>query len=350
MLAPIKHILPIAIVQRTRILPVPGEVVTLVGQTVSPNEVIAIGQARRRHILLNVSRFLGVEDYDASSFIERQAGDIVNKGDVIASRSGFSQRVLSAPAAGQIVMISDGRVLIERDGQPFELRAGYPGLVSELIPKRGAIIEITGALAQGVWGNGKMSNGILTTMAAEPDAALEPDQLTEKLQGAVLLAGQCHSAEALKNAADHGVRGLILGSLAPALAALAAKMSYPILVLDGFGQLPMNSVAFRLLSTNDQREVMLNAESQNRTQGGRPEVLIPLPGTAAVDLPPEMGELHSGQRVRITRNPFKGQIATIEAIPEGKITFDNGLRAPGAQLKLENGLPARVPLVNLELL
>ena len=350
MLAPVKHILPITIVQRTRILPVPGEVIALAGQTVAPNEVIAIGQSRRRHALLDVARKLAVSEADAVSLVERKPGDRVAKGDVIASKSGFSQKTLRAPGNGTIVMVAEGRVLIKRDSTPYELRAGYPGVIAELIPKRGAVVEITGAVAQGVWGNGKMSNGILTVLVKEPDETLEPEQVSGKLQGAVVLAGECRSAEALKQCADRGIQGLIVGSLAPALAATAVKMPYPILVLDGFGQLPMNTVAFRLLSTNDKRGVMLNAEGQQRVQGSRPEVLIPLPGTAAVDLPPEMGELEPGQRVRVTRAPHKGKVGTIESLPHGKITFDNGLRAPGAQLKLENGLPARVPLVNLEIL
>jgi hypothetical protein len=41
-------------------------------------------------------------------------------------------------------------------------------------------------------------------------------------------------------------------------------MRYPILVLDGFGAIPMNSAAFKLLTTNNKREVTVNAEHFDR--------------------------------------------------------------------------------------
>ena len=78
-------------------------------------------------------------------------------------------------------------------------------------------------------------------------------------------------------AAELPVRGLILSSLPPALLPLANQMRYPILVTDGLGSLPMNSLAYRLLSTNVQREVTLNAEAYDRYSGGRPEAIIALP-------------------------------------------------------------------------
>ena len=48
-------------------------------------------------------------------------------------------------------------------------------------------------------------------------------------------------------------------------------------VLDGFGAMPMNSAAFKLLTTNNKREVTVNAEHFDRYSGNRPEVIIPLP-------------------------------------------------------------------------
>ena len=93
----------------------------------------------------------------------------------------------------------------------------------------------------------------------------------------MIIAGQCKDAETLEAAAELPVRGLILSSLFPSLLPLAREMRYPIILTDGFGSMPMNSAAYRLLTTNIKREATLNAETFDRYRGGRPEVIIPLP-------------------------------------------------------------------------
>ena len=41
------------------------------------------------------------------------------------------------------------------------------------------------------------------------------------------------------------LRGLLLGSMTADLQAVAEKMSYPIILIEGFGHLPLNSAAFK---------------------------------------------------------------------------------------------------------
>ncbi len=350
MLAPINHIVPIAMVRRTRLLARPGEVLALAGQAVKPTDVIATAVVKPVHYMLDVTRGLGVSAEKAARLIERREGDKVVQGDIIATRSGLSKRTIRVPRPGRIVLISEGQVLIQADTAPYRLLAGYPGVVAELVPNRGAIIETTGALIRALWGNGKLGTGVLTNLAAEPDHILTSDQVNVSVRGGVLLGGHCNQAKALRNAGEHRIRGLILGSLAPELAGIAIRMPYPIVVLEGFGMLPMNSAAFKLLTTNDKRDVTVNAEPFDRASGNKPEVLIPLPGSENLDMPPDMDMLIPGMRVRITRAPYRGQVATIEDIPPGNTVFPNGLRAPGATLTLEDRKSVQIPLANLEIL
>ena len=58
-------------------------------------------------------------------------------------------------------MISGGRVLLEVESAPLELRAGIPGVITDLHPERGATIETNGALIQGAWGNGRVGEGLM---------------------------------------------------------------------------------------------------------------------------------------------------------------------------------------------
>jgi len=55
-----------------------------------------------------------------------------------------------------------------------------------------------------------------------------------------------------------------------------------------------------------------------------------------------------GQQVRMRRSPHTGMIGSIANLPAGLSKLPSGLRAPAAEVKLENGDTALVPLVNLE--
>ena len=125
-------------------------------------------------------------------------------------------------------------------------------------------------------------------------------------------------------------------------------MRYPIVVTDGFGTIPMNSIAYKLLSLNAKREVTLNAEAYDRYTGARPEVIIPLPVSQAPPTPNDIVAFAAGQQVRMRRPPATGSIGTLVEIKPGLTVLPSGLRAPAAMVKIENGETVIVPLVNLE--
>jgi len=112
--------------------------------------------------------------------------------------------------------------------------------------------------------------------------------------------------------------------------------------------MPMNSAAFRLLTTNDRREVTVNAEHFDRYYGSRPEVIIPLPVSTEPPEPNSYEPFSVGQTVRLRRPPGAGMIGTLSSLPPGLSTLPSGLRAPAGEVKLENGETVLVPLVNLE--
>jgi hypothetical protein len=110
----------------------------------------------------------------------------------------------------------------------------------------------------------------------------------------------------------------------------------------------MNSVAHKLLSTNAKREIALNAEVFDRYTGARPEAVITLPISSEPPTPNEVETFAPGLQVRMRRPPAMGMIGSIASIKPGLTTLTSGLRAPAAEVKLENGETVVVPLVNLE--
>jgi len=119
---------------------------------------------------------------------------------------------------------------------------------------------------------------------------------------------------------------------------------------EGFGRRPMNIAAYKLLTTNAKREVAINAEIYDSHTGARPEVFIPLPISQEPPMLRELETFAPGQQVRMCRRPHLGEIGQLVNLRPGLTRLPSGLRAPAADVKLENGEQITVPLVNLEVL
>ncbi len=351
MLAPVTHHLALTTIIRKRILPVDGEVIVKLNQKVAATDVIAEASFSHSHHLIDVARLLSISPAAAEKMIGLQVGEEVDEGTVVATSKGLIPRQIKVRRSGRVVATGGGQILIDISQRDFQLKAGISGQVIEVIPNRGVVIQEVGGLIQGVWGNGKIDRGRLHILAQKPNEILAASQLDISLRSLVLLAGSCQDAESLKAAADITARGLILSSLHPSLLGLARKMPFPIIVTDMIGKQSMNAAAFKILSTNGQRDnVSLNADTLNRYKGTRPEVVIPLPQT---NLPPEPRDVESfapGQSVRLLRAPQAGAMGTLVNLPAIQQLLPNGLRVTSGVVRLENGEQITVPLVNLEVL
>jgi len=349
MQATVTHILPVTHVKRTRLLPASGRVLVRTGQKVSATDVLAEVSYQSPHVLVDIRKGLGLGRQDSLEGVMQHAeGDVLAKGDIIAQQKGLLTRTVRAPIDGRIAAVIGGRVLMEVDTKPYQLLAGIAGVVTELVPDRGAVIEANGGLVQGVWGNGRAAQGVLISLLKNPNEELTSAMLDVSMRGAIVIAGSCSSADTLKIAIELPLRGLILSSMTADLIPVALEANIPIVLIEGFGHLPMNSAAFKLLTTNEKRDVCLNATPWNPYSGDRPEVFIPLPVEAQE--PAEIVEYRTGQSVRIHGAPLTSQIGEIIRVrPEGA-TLPTGLIAPAADVRLGNQEAVLLPLANLDVL
>ncbi|NIM96155.1 MAG: hypothetical protein GTO18_20855 [Anaerolineales bacterium] len=349
-LPPVVHLLPLTTIRRQRDLPVPGRITVHLNQRVRPRDIIAEADVSPRHIIIDVAKSIGVSTQDVSRHLTRDSGERIEKGDVIAERTGFARRTVRAPYDGRVVAITDGKVLFEVRTEPFLLRAGIPGEVVHIQGMSSVTLETTGALIQGVWGNGRQDFGVMRLVGDGPRDRMLTDQLDVKLRGAVLVAGMCDHPAPLQHASELSIRGLILGGLAAELIPTARQLPYPIVVLEGFGPLQINQPTFELLKTSHGREVALDGRPLDFYSNQRPEVIIPLPVVNPVDLPEELIALEEGVRVRVTRAPNHGMIGVVQEILPQAVSYSNGILARSVLVDLDILGSTKVPLANLEII
>jgi hypothetical protein len=347
MLAQVTHFLPLTNIRRSRLLPFPGRVLVKTGQKVNAADIIAETHLPNKHHLLDVRKAFGVNGALADTLINRQKGEQLQKGDIIAETGGIFSRVIRTPIDGTIVAISNGQVLIEATDAPYQLQAAMPGVVREVIQEKGAVIEVNGVLLQGVWGNQKIDFGLLQLHSTNPDAPLSIDEIDPILRGAVLVGGYCGDSSTLKALADSSLRGLILSSIHPDLVGEAMEMHFPIIVLEGFSRQPMNPAAFNLLITNEKKDVSLNAAAWNQVTGERPEIIIPLPDSGSRTA--DYDDVSPGLTVRIQGAPYANLLGTVLDV-QPQVTLSNGIRCQAAEVRLANKERVIVPISNLEII
>jgi hypothetical protein len=350
------HVTLLATLRRERLLPLMGEVTVQPRERVEAADVVARTFVADRHHLLDVARKLGLPDDKTDSAMLKQGGEPVKLGEPIALRKtmlGLRKLTARSPADGRLVAAAGGKALIAAISKPYELRAGIPGQVVTILQGRGVVIETTGALLEGVWGNGREDSAPLRLLGDSPQTTLTASLVEMDLRGALLACGQLGDAAVLKTIAEVRPRGLIVGGLAPSLLPQAQALDFPVLVVEGFGGRGFSAPAYALLKSNAGREAWLNAVTRDRFQGKRPELVVPLPSPSTPPLLPMEGEaLAAGKRVRVLRGREAGKVGTVLDLSEAPVLVASGLRVRVARVALEGGAAGgtEVPVANIELL
>lgn len=350
MLAPVVVVSPLVKLRRLRMLPVPGRVLARVGEQVGPEDVVAEAQARPRHLLLDVAEMLELPRNKAEEVIRCKPGQIVSEDEVLAGPVGLFRQTVRAPQHARVVVVGDGKILLQLETPPLELRAAFPGEVVEVREGWGVVIENTGALIQGVWGNERPAQmGLLQVLASGPDQPLTLEHLDISLRGQIAFAAHCGEAAVLDMAEEIGVQGLILGSMSAALLSRARRVRFPLVVLEGFGPLPVDEKAFQLLSSLQNREVVVYAAAGGLDRE-QPEVFAPAMAGREVELPALVEYWRPGVTVRLFGGPHMGRTGELVRLLPGLTPMPSGVRVPAALVRLADQEQVAVPLSNLQIL
>jgi hypothetical protein len=343
------YAIPLATIHRKRTLPVPGEVQCRYGDVVAADRIIAEVEMPMGYHVLDLERILGMRVRNANRILVKEVGSSVEAGEVIARVGRFAKRECVAPATGKIANAGGRKVLIQVTPQHIRLPAFYPGKIVNLIPERGAVIEATGALIQGIWGMGPEVRGRLECVVPEGKASLVADMITAAHMGTILVGGRALDTEAIAEAVRNQVSGVIVGSVTSDLLPAIEASGLALVATEGFGDFAINPSAFELLQSYSGHECCLSPLLQQRWDVRRPEVVIPLPAEGKPPTAAYGSTLDEGTRVRILRAPYENAIGQVFSMPSQPRTLESGIRARGALVDVD-GTRVFVPFQNLEIL
>jgi hypothetical protein len=360
---------PHTLIQRTRRLPLKGDVLVEPGQVVTPDTIVARASLLGLMQSVKVSAMLGIDADEMPGTLLVKEGDTVEKGQVIATTKAFFGMFKSeakSPIAGQIETISavSGNVGVRQPPLPINLTAYLSGNIAETMPGEGVVVQTEGALIQGIFGIGGERVGEILTVSASPESDLMEAEITSALAGKIIIGGANISGAALRKAAEMGITGIVVGGIIDK--DLIDFLGYDIgvaitghenitltlVITEGFGTIAMARRTFELLKSLEGKSASINGATQIRAGVIRPEVIVPLSAstTGYTETHEDEGNLSLGTPIRLIREPYFGQLATVAALPPKLTVIGSGALVRVLEAKLADGTFVTVPRANVEII
>lgn len=347
------------VIQRRRLLPEFGKVLVRIGQEVQPMDVVAETMLPSGMVLVDVAKGLGCQIAVAEEHINVKMGSMVSVGEILAYNDFlFIKRSILSPCNGKVKWIECGKIWIEEVGVDYKLLAAYAGKIVNNIWGRGVIIETNGTLCCGVWGNQKMGYGRLRYFPEQSTKKLCAADITKDMRSEVLVAQYCDSVHVFNRAVEVSLCGFVFASLPSGMLPFLENLNIPILILEGFGNYQMNKLAMDFFSSNEGKEVVINAQHKIKT-GQRGEVFVFEEPGDVIDMQAaakenidnfEPYQLKAGQKVKIILTGYHGEIGQIEKIYPSIQKYPNGVCSLSAEVAITEKEHVIVPLDNLEII
>lgn len=243
-----------------------------------------------------------------------------------------------------------------RASAPAGLLAGMAGRVTEISAQR-VTIEGVATLLQGVLGMGRSVAGPLTLLPHGESLAVVPIQ-----PGGVILIPQQLPLTFMQRAAAAGAAAIVapstsareleafartdLTALLDGLAPRTPTLPLTIVLMEGFGAVPMQPALYHMLAQRVGDIVLVTGTTDPKTNL-RPEVLLPAPpGTPAAQRATGTG-LRDGEHVYVVAGSRRGTRGTVAHVYGDRQYVEGGMLAPAAAVAFADG---RIELIALHAL
>tara|TARA_A100001037_G_scaffold304708_1_gene342412 strand:+ start:9071 stop:10198 length:1128 start_codon:yes stop_codon:yes gene_type:complete len=355
-------------VEKNRRLPIKGDVLKSVGDSLSPNDIVAKTDLPGNVQMVKIANLLNVGPADVPDMMLVNEGDKITKGQMIAQTEGifgFFKTDVKSPINGTIESISDvtGQVVLREAPIPVEVDAYISGRVKNIMPGEGVIVESDAAFIQGIFGIGGESRGEMVVLVSERNQELTENLLNESHEGKIIAGGSFISLESYKKAISLGVAGVVVGgfnyydlenilgyTLGVAITG-SEDLVTSLVLTEGYGNIKMNNRTFDLIKNHDGKFVSINGATQIRAGVIRPEIVIPLTDNEISDISNKASEekgIGEGSLVRVIRAPYFGQMGIVKGLPSELQKMESETMVRVAEVEIENETII-IPRANLEM-
>ena len=327
-------VLKSSIIDKNRRLPIKGEVRKKVGDSVLPDDIVAKTNLPGNVQIIKVASQLNIGPADILEALKVSEGEQVKKGQLLAQTGGlfglFKSEIFS-PIDGTIESISDvtGQIIMREAPIPVEIDAYTSGIVKDIIPEEGVIIETKAAFIQGIFGIGGEARGILEIIVQDRNDEITPEMLNSSQKGKVIVGGGFIGLEAFKKAISLNISGIVIGgfnyydlkeilgyNLGVAITG-SEDINTSLIVTEGYGHIKMSRGTFSLLKENENNFCSINGATQIRAGVIRPEIVIPVKEDSLKSVKEsKIGKgIVIGSLVRVIRAPFFGLMGKVTELP-----------------------------------
>ena len=355
-------------VEKNRRLPIKGKITKQVGDLLKPDDVVATTDLPGNVQMLKVANVLNIGPADVPNVMLVKKGDKVEKGQMIAETEGlfgFFKSDVKSPIDGTVESISDvtGQVVMREAPIPVEVDAYMSGMVKEIIPDEGVIVEADAAFIQGIFGIGGESRGTMKILVDNREQELTIDLLNESHKGKIVVGGSFVNLETYKKALSLQIAGIVVGgfnyydleeilgyTLGVAITG-SEDLVTSLIVTEGFGNIRMGSRTFDLLNKENGKFVSINGATQIRAGVIRPEIVIPLQKSEIPETSVYQSDdrgISEGSLVRIIRAPYFGKMGEVVSLPPELQQMESETMVRVAEVKIDSGI-LNIPRANLEM-
>jgi len=355
-------------VEKNRRLPIKGEITKQVGDLLKPEDVVATTDLPGNVQMLKVANVLNIGPADVPDVMLVKEGDKVEKGQMIAETEGlfgFFKSDVKSPIDGKVESISDvtGQVVMREAPIPVEVDAYMSGMVKEIIPDEGVIVEADAAFIQGIFGIGGESRGTMEILVDNREQELTTDLLNESHKGKIVVGGSFVNLATYKKALSLQIAGIVVGgfnyydleeilgyTLGVAITG-SEDLVTSLIVTEGFGNIRMGSRTFDLLNKENGKFVSINGATQIRAGVIRPEIVIPLQESEIPETTVHKSDdsgIGEGSLVRIIRAPYFGKMGKVVSLPPELHQMESETMVRVAEVKIDSGI-LNIPRANLEM-
>ncbi len=355
------------IVDKMRRLPLLGKVYPKVGDVVNYDDIVAKTEISGDPEIVKLAMHLGLEPEDCLTFMIKEVGDRVEKGEQIAFYSalwGLIKKEVKAPITCTIESFSDvtGQLILRGPPIPVEVDAYIPGKVIEVMPREGAVIETNAAFIQGIFGIGGEVHGDIKVVVSGNDQTLDADLITEEHNDKVLISGNMVTLAALKKAVEVGVAAIVSGGvrhddlttftgeeIGVAITG-QEEVGLTLIITEGFGRMNMSLRTFDLLKEFDGYRASVNGTTQIRAGVLRPEIIIPHDIVEEDEGDGISQGMVYGTPIRIIRQPYFGAIGVVHSLPVELQRLESESAVRVIRIELDGGEVVTVPRANVEII